>query len=76
MTGFDVVLLGSFYGLPQFNKRYGVQLPDGTYTIKTGEFSLLLHFGASASGRQLLVLILPVTVHSLAGRTLERRQGR
>ncbi|BGP57367.1 hypothetical protein JCM8202_005793 [Rhodotorula sphaerocarpa] len=35
MTGFDVVLLGSFYGLPQFNKRYGVQLPDGTYTIKT-----------------------------------------
>lgn len=49
MTGFDVVFLGSFYGLPQFNKRYGVQLPDGTYTIKTGEFPLLLHFGAPAS---------------------------
>lgn len=37
MTGFDVVLLGSFYGLPQFNEKYGVQLPDGSYTIKTGE---------------------------------------
>ncbi|POY71040.1 hypothetical protein BMF94_5966 [Rhodotorula taiwanensis] len=35
MTGFDVVLLGSFYGLPQFNEKYGVQLPDGSYTIKT-----------------------------------------
>jgi SP family general alpha glucoside:H+ symporter-like MFS transporter len=33
MEGFDVVLLGSFYALPQFNKKYGVQLPDGKYTV-------------------------------------------
>lgn len=35
MTGFDVVLLGSFYGLPRFNERYGTRLADGTYTITT-----------------------------------------
>lgn len=33
MTGFDIVLLGSFYGLPQFNQKFGVQLPDGSYTV-------------------------------------------
>jgi len=33
MEGYDVILLSSFYALPQFNKRYGVQLPDGNYTI-------------------------------------------
>lgn len=33
MEGFDVVLLGSFYALPQFNKKYGEQLPDGSYTV-------------------------------------------
>ncbi len=33
MEGYDVVLLSSFYALPQFNQRYGVQLPDGSYTI-------------------------------------------
>jgi SP family general alpha glucoside:H+ symporter-like MFS transporter len=33
MEGYDVVLLGSFYALPQFNKKYGVMQSDGTYTI-------------------------------------------
>ncbi|KAH6673021.1 general alpha-glucoside permease [Halenospora varia] len=33
MEGYDIVILSSFYALPQFNKKYGVPLPDGTYTI-------------------------------------------
>ncbi|KAN0090028.1 putative MFS maltose permease [Hyaloscypha variabilis] len=33
MEGYDVVLLNSFYGLPQFNKKYGVLTSDGTYTV-------------------------------------------
>jgi SP family general alpha glucoside:H+ symporter-like MFS transporter len=33
MEGYDVVLLSSFYALPQFNKKYGVPTPDGTYTV-------------------------------------------
>ncbi|RMZ81496.1 hypothetical protein DV738_g2291, partial [Chaetothyriales sp. CBS 135597] len=33
MEGFDVCLLGTFYALPQFNEKYGKQLPDGTYQV-------------------------------------------
>ena len=33
MEGYDVVLLSSFYALPQFNKKYGVLSADGTYTV-------------------------------------------
>ncbi|CAK7214463.1 hypothetical protein SBRCBS47491_002151 [Sporothrix bragantina] len=33
MEGYDTALLGSFYGLPQFNKRFGNQLPDGSYQL-------------------------------------------
>ncbi|CZR67483.1 probable transporter (major facilitator superfamily) [Phialocephala subalpina] len=33
MEGYDVVLLSSFYALPQFNKKYGVLTPDGTFTV-------------------------------------------
>ncbi|WWC59866.1 uncharacterized protein I303_102428 [Kwoniella dejecticola CBS 10117] len=33
MEGFDVVLINNFYALPQFAQKYGVQLPDGKYTI-------------------------------------------
>ena len=33
MEGYDVCLLSNFYGFPQFNKKYGQQLPDGTYQI-------------------------------------------
>ena len=33
MEGFDVVLLGNFYALPQFQKAYGKQLPSGEYQI-------------------------------------------
>jgi SP family general alpha glucoside:H+ symporter-like MFS transporter len=33
MEGYDVLLLSSFYALPQFNKKYGVLDSDGTYTV-------------------------------------------
>ena len=33
MEGYDVILLSSFYALPQFNKKYGVLGADGTYTV-------------------------------------------
>lgn len=33
MEGYDVCLLGNFYAFPQFNKKYGVQLADGTYQV-------------------------------------------
>lgn len=33
MEGYDTALLGSFYGLPQFNQRFGNLLPDGTYQL-------------------------------------------
>lgn len=38
MEGYDVVLLSSFYALPQFNKRYGVS-PD----ITCQEKAVLIH---------------------------------
>lgn len=33
MEGFDLCLLGTFYAMPQFRKKYGEQLPDGTYQV-------------------------------------------
>lgn len=33
MEGFDVVLIGNFFGFPQFNKKYGYQEADGSYNI-------------------------------------------
>jgi SP family general alpha glucoside:H+ symporter-like MFS transporter len=33
MEGYDVCLLSNFYGFPQFNRKYGEQLPDGTWQI-------------------------------------------
>lgn len=33
MEGYDVCLLSNFYGFPPFNKKYGEQLPDGTYQV-------------------------------------------
>ena len=33
MEGFDVCLLSNFYSFPQFNRKYGVQLADGTYQV-------------------------------------------
>jgi hypothetical protein len=33
MEGYDVCLLSNFYGFPQFNKKYGERLPDGTYQV-------------------------------------------
>ena len=33
MEGYDVCLLSNFYGFPQFNKKYGEQLPNGTYQV-------------------------------------------
>ncbi|EAS34767.3 sugar porter (SP) family MFS transporter [Coccidioides immitis RS] len=33
MEGYDISLVGNFYAFPQFNRKYGVQLPDGTYQV-------------------------------------------
>jgi SP family general alpha glucoside:H+ symporter-like MFS transporter len=33
MEGYDVCLLSNFYAFPQFNKKYGEQLPNGTYQV-------------------------------------------
>jgi SP family general alpha glucoside:H+ symporter-like MFS transporter len=33
MEGYDVCLLSNFYGFPQFNEKYGEQLPDGSYQV-------------------------------------------
>lgn len=33
MEGYDVCLLSNFYGFPQFKKKYGDLLSDGTYQI-------------------------------------------
>jgi SP family general alpha glucoside:H+ symporter-like MFS transporter len=33
MEGYDVVLLASFYALPQFNQKFGIQVPDGSYEV-------------------------------------------
>jgi len=33
MEGYDVCLLSNFYAFPQFNRKYGQQLPDGTYQV-------------------------------------------
>lgn len=33
MEGFDVCLLGTFYAIPQFNRKYGKELSDGTYQV-------------------------------------------
>ncbi|TGO18775.1 hypothetical protein BPAE_0365g00070 [Botrytis paeoniae] len=33
MEGYDVCLLSNFYAFPQFNEKYGEQLPDGTWQV-------------------------------------------
>lgn len=33
MEGYDVCLLNNFFGFPQFKRKYGEQLPDGTWEI-------------------------------------------
>lgn len=33
MEGYDISLVNNFYGFPQFNKKYGTQLPDGSYQV-------------------------------------------
>lgn len=33
MEGFDVCLLPNFFGFPQFQRKYGEQLPDGSWQI-------------------------------------------
>ncbi|KAL3476210.1 general substrate transporter [Aspergillus californicus] len=34
MEGYDVVLIGSFFGYPAFNKKYGVLQSDGDYGLE------------------------------------------
>lgn len=33
MEGYDVSLINNFYAFPQFNQKYGQQLPDGSWEI-------------------------------------------
>ncbi|RYP44204.1 hypothetical protein DL768_009320 [Monosporascus sp. mg162] len=33
MEGYDIALVNNFYALDQFNRKYGEQLPDGTWQI-------------------------------------------
>ncbi|CAG8090836.1 unnamed protein product [Penicillium salamii] len=33
MEGYDVVLIGSFFGFPAFNEKYGQQMSDGSYGL-------------------------------------------
>lgn len=33
MEGYDISLVNNFYGLPQFKKKYGSQLPNGSYEV-------------------------------------------
>lgn len=33
MEGYDTALLGNFYALPQFNRKFGVPVGDGTYQL-------------------------------------------
>ncbi|KND87113.1 Maltose permease MAL31 [Tolypocladium ophioglossoides CBS 100239] len=33
MEGYDVVLMGSFFAFPEFNKKFGTLQPDGTYQL-------------------------------------------
>ncbi|KAL3418206.1 sugar porter family MFS transporter [Phlyctema vagabunda] len=33
MEGYDVVLLPSFYAMPEFNRKYGILEADGSYTV-------------------------------------------
>ena len=33
MEGYDVVLMGSFYGYPAFNRKYGKLMSDGSYGL-------------------------------------------
>ncbi|ROV92477.1 hypothetical protein VSDG_06665 [Cytospora chrysosperma] len=33
MEGYDICLINNFYAFDQFNRKYGVQLPDGTYQV-------------------------------------------
>jgi SP family general alpha glucoside:H+ symporter-like MFS transporter len=35
MEGFDLTLLSSLYAQPQFQRKYGVLLADGSYTIES-----------------------------------------
>lgn len=33
MESYDLQIIGSFYALPQFQQKYGVQLPSGAYSV-------------------------------------------
>jgi sugar porter (SP) family MFS transporter len=45
MAGYDGQIIASFYGLPAFQKRFGNQLPDGSYTI-SAEWQTALGMGS------------------------------
>lgn len=42
MEGYDISLVNNFYAFPQFNRKYGTQLPNGQYQVpaEVGSFCL------------------------------------
>lgn len=47
MEGYDLALLGSLYGSPEFNKKYGVLNPDtGKYSVRASWQSALYVFAS------------------------------
>jgi SP family general alpha glucoside:H+ symporter-like MFS transporter len=55
MEGYDTALIGNFYGLTQFNKKFGVPVPTGGYQIPSEWQSA---FQNGAAGGQLIGLLL------------------
>lgn len=55
MEGYDTALLGNFYGLPEFRKRFGVHLSDGDWQI-TSSWQSGLQNGANIG--QILGLLI------------------
>src|SRR5690349_16572402 len=55
MEGYDTGLLGNFYELPQFNKRFGVPVGDGSYQV-TSSWQSALQNGAQVG--QILGLMI------------------
>lgn len=74
MEGYDVCLLSNFYGFPQFNKKYGEQLPDGTYQVPARWQAGLSNGANVGRQRQDANPNLPLEKHGLIG--LDRRNYR
>jgi SP family general alpha glucoside:H+ symporter-like MFS transporter len=46
MEGYDISLVNNFYAFPQFNRKYGSRLANGTYQVSAA-VSLIIEFNWS-----------------------------